>query len=225
MKTWWLALLFAITLSACAQTDAASVTFHLERAGLEVPVYTFVVFDTGTGTYTAEGVPVSASTNKYSVKTVSGPQQTVQALSLNAPAANRLFELLRASHDLHGCESKAKGVAYTGTKVLTWRMADQQSVSCTFNFSEVKPVAELMNVFEAMAFTLDLARKMEGEQKFDRLGLDGEMTTLVAAVKDGRAMGLSNIRGTLQALVDDPAVLERVRVQAGKLIEQGMVTP
>ncbi len=149
----------------------------------------------------------------------------MQPLSLNPPAANHLFELLRASDGLRGCASKAKGIADTGTKVLTWRTDGQQSVTCTFNFSEAKPVVELTSIFQAMAFTLDLARKMEGEQKFDRLGLDGEMTTLVAAVKDGRAMGLSNIRGTLQALVDDPAVLERVRVQAGKLIEQGMVTP
>ena len=173
----------------------------------------------------AEGVPVKASTNKYSLKPVSGPQQTVQDLSLNPPAANHLFELLRASDELHGCASRARGIADTGTKVLTWRNPGRQSLTCTFNYSESRPVAELMKIFQAMAFTLDLARKMEGEQKFDRLGLDGEMTTLVAAVKDGRAMGLSNIRGTLQALADDPAVLERVRVQAAKLIEQGMVTP
>ena len=225
MRAWWLGVLFALTLHASAQTDGASVTFHYERAGVEVPVYTFVVFETGAGTYTAEGVPVSASTNKYSVKPASAPQQSVQPLSLNAPAADHLFELLRASNGLHGCASKAKGIADTGTKVLTYRRAGQQSLTCTFNFSEAKPIVELMNLFEAMAFTLDTARKMEGEQKFDRLGLDGEMTTLVAAVKDGRAMGLSNIRGTLQALVDDPAVLERVRAQAGKLIAQGEVTP
>ncbi len=225
MKALWLAPLFAMTLSAGAQTDTASVTFHYERPGLEVPVYTFVVFETGAGTYTAEGVPVRASTNKYSMKPTSAAQQTVQSLSLNAPAANHLFELLRASDGLRGCESKAKGVADTGTKVLTYHVAGQQSLSCTFNFSEAKPVAELLNIFEAMAFTLDSARRMEGEQKFDRLGLDGEMTTLTEAVKNGRAMGLSNIRGTLQELVDNPEVLERVRVQAGKLIEQGKVTP
>ena len=224
MRRWWVAaMLVASFVSAWGQSG--KVTFHFVRSGVPVPEYTFVVTEFGSGTYTAVGVPVNASTNKYSVAASSQPVKTVQDLALNKAAVDKVFALARSTNGLRGCASKAKGIADTGAKQIIFQEDASLEISCRFNYSESKPVAELTQYFQAMAYTLDEARKMEGEQRFDRLGLDGEMTTLVAAVKNGQAMGLSNIRGVLQGLVDDPAVLERVRVQAGKLLEQSLVTP
>ncbi len=221
-----LCLLACLTLAAAAgraQTDMARIRFHLVRPGLAVPEYTFVVDESGKGTYTAVGVPSRASTNKYSVNPV-GLAQRVQSLTLNKLAIDKVFGLAREADTFRSCASKRKNIADTGDKELSFHNDTGIDLSCSFNYSESKPVVELTTIFESMAFTLDEARKMEGEEKFDRLGLDGEMTVLVEAVKGGRAMGLSNIQGLLQGLVDDPAVLERVRVQAGKLLEQSAVT-
>jgi hypothetical protein len=47
------------------------------------------------------------------------------------------------------------------------------------------------------------------------------MSYLVDAARENRAQGLSLIAPVLLSLVNDPAVLERVRTAAGKLLEQG----
>jgi hypothetical protein len=55
----------------------------------------------------------------------------------------------------------------------------------------------------------------------DRLGLDQEMDFLTEAVQDGRAQQVCTIRDILQRLVQDDAVLDRVRKRARSLLDCG----
>ena len=48
---------------------------------------------------------------------------------------------------------------------------------------------------------------------------------LTEQVKAGRAPGLSNIAPVLQSIANDPEVLERVRGQASRLLEQSALQP
>jgi hypothetical protein len=212
----WLAVPGPAFSSAQEQADGSSLQFHFDRQGLAVPDYTFAI-EQGGGTYTAHNV-AAASANRYSV--TSAPVETVQSFQLLPAHYARLVGIVEATHGLKGCASRAKGIADTGTKTLTWRKADALTVTCTYNYSESKPVVELTTTFEAMAFTLDEARRLEQLHRFDRLGLDAEMTILTDAVQDGRAQALEMITPALQALVNDPDVLERVRNRASKLIAE-----
>jgi hypothetical protein len=47
------------------------------------------------------------------------------------------------------------------------------------------------------------------------------MNSLVAAVKDKNAIEVQTIAPTLQSIVNDGAVIERVRVAAGRLLQMG----
>ena len=221
MKLWL--VLFLCGAAARGQANGGAVQFHFARPGLAVSEYTLRVAESGAVTYTAKGLAKNTSSNRYAMAAPDGPIETVQEGTLGREMTGRLFALARQTKGLQGCASKAKGIADTGSKELVIREGSGAQVSCSFNFSESKPVVELTNTFEAMAYTLDEARKLEGEQRFDRLGLDGEMAALVDAVKEGRAKGLSVVQGVLQGLVDDPAVLERVRAQAAKLLQQSVV--
>ncbi len=217
----WLAGLASF---ASAQDGRATLEFHMVRAGAGVPEYTFVVAEAdGRGTYTAKTIP-PAPTNRYAVVSLAAPTESVQAVMLNEAGTRQVFALARAAKGLKDCQSRRKGIADTGAKTLTLREGGEV-LTCSYNFSENKAVAELTDLLQSMSFTLDEARKMEREQRYDRLALDGEMTLLVTAAKEGRAAGLANIRPVLQALVDDQAVLERVRMQASKLLEQSTMTP
>src|SRR5205823_7571283 len=106
--------------------------------------------------------------------------------------------------------SKAKNIADTGKKTLTYTGPDG-SGSCTYNYSENKTIDMLTNTFLAIAYTLDEGRRLEFLHRYDRLGLDAEMSLLLQEVGAGRALELGTIAPALAAIVDDTAVIQRVR--------------
>ena len=217
----WVATL--LLLAAQNPAPAGVLTFHFERIGLPVPLFTLTVNADGTGTYVASVAPTPSRYATISQETL--PNTPVQApITLTPVATGRLFDQLRATHHLKSCSSKAKNIADSGTKVITYTGPDGDA-SCTFNYSEDKQVAAMTATFQAIATTLDLGRSLDTAHRFDRLGLDQQMTILVSAVKDGRAVELGNIAPTLRSLADDQQVLERVRTTAAKLLEQSTVTP
>ena len=78
----------------------------------------------------------------------------------------------------------------------------------------------LTDFFQGMAYTLDEGRRLEFRQRYDRLGLDQEMATLLAQADAGRAPELGTIAPVLEALVADGDLLERVRLRARKLLDR-----
>jgi hypothetical protein len=52
----------------------------------------------------------------------------------------------------------------------------------------------------------------------DRLGLDAEMEFLSAAASDGRAQEFESIKGILERVAGDDAVLDRVRRRAREIL-------
>jgi hypothetical protein len=78
----------------------------------------------------------------------------------------------------------------------------------------------LTNTFLAIAYTLDEGRRLEFLHRYDRLGLDEEMTLFGQETEAGRAMELGTISPTLAAIVDDNAIIQRVRLRAQKMLEQ-----
>jgi hypothetical protein len=117
------------------------------------------------------------------------------------------------------CEATAKNIANSGKKTLSYVGADGAG-SCTYNYSENKNVTTLTDTFLFIAFTLDEGRRLEFLHRYDRLGLDEEMTELVQAVKSGHALELETIAPVLTSIAGDAAVMQRVRSQATKLLEQ-----
>jgi hypothetical protein len=74
--------------------------------------------------------------------------------------------------------------------------------------------------FIAIAYTLDGGRRLEFLHRYDRLGLDAEMTSLAREAEAGRALELGTISQTLTVIADDMAVMQRVRLRAVKLLDQ-----
>jgi hypothetical protein len=194
----------------------ATVSFQFDRKGLEVPRFTLLVREDGTGTYQAEQVP-RASANAVNVAAGSHINRTITV----SPATT--VKIFKIAHDTDrfnlDCASKAKNIADTGTKTLTYAGPDGRG-SCTYNYSEVKSIAALTDIFEAIAFTLDEGRKLDFLHRFDRLGLDAEMTSLSNELEQGRALELINITPSLTSIASDTDVMQRVRLRAAKLLEQ-----
>jgi hypothetical protein len=90
-----------------------------------------------------------------------------------------------------------------------------------YNWSKIAAIQKLTSLFESIAFTLEEGRRLQLERKHDRLALDAELGALLDAMKDGQAAEIDTIRPILQEIIQDEATLERAKLRAQKLLEDG----
>ncbi len=145
------------------------------------------------------------------------PPDQDRDVQLSAQFAERVFQAARV-RKLFGveCESHMK-VAFQGWKTLSYNGPEGKG-SCRFNYSKDKDIQALGDSLVAVASTILEGARLELLLQHDRLGLDKEMGYVVEAAGDGRMQQICAIRGTLEKLAEDPAVMERVRKRAGILL-------
>jgi hypothetical protein len=175
------------------------------------------VNEDGNGRYEAEEVlPASSAATSEAPAT----QRIDRAISLTAATTAQIFAAALALNRFNiPCESTAKNIADTGKKTLRYTGAGGDG-SCVYNYSQDKRVTVLTELFQAIALTLDLGRKLEFEHRFDRLGLDATMAKLAEHVDAGSAKEVITIGSTLRSIARDSEVLERVRLRASRLLQQ-----
>ncbi len=215
-----LLLLIAASFPQTGQpAPGATITFGFDRPGLPVPAFILTLHSDGTGTYAATvATPEPSRYAPYPPTPPPPPTHITRAISVSPQLTMQVFEQARNTNRFHvACESKAKNIASTGAKTLTYTGPEGDG-HCAYNYTEVKPVASLTDTFLGIAFTLDLGRKLEQAHRYDRLGLDQEMRFLVDAVHDGHALELGNIAPVLTSIAEDTQLLERVRNRAAALL-------
>jgi hypothetical protein len=195
------------------------VSFQFERTGLAVPRYTVEIHEDGTGRYQADEAEAPPNQSSSAVRYVGG-KHIDRSMTLSPATVAKIFKMARSLDRFNvACASKAKNIADTGKKTLSYVGADGRG-SCVYNYSENKSVGTLTDMFLAIAFTMDEGRRLDFLHRYDRLGLDAEMITLAHEVDEGRAMELGTIARTLDAIAGDTALMQRVRLRAAKLLEQ-----
>ncbi|RZU39857.1 hypothetical protein [Edaphobacter modestus] len=229
------ALFLGLTAGSCAQTVVSSgppatpalmpvvsipqVSFQFERVGLPVPKFTIVVHEDGTGTYQAQVASVSGGGRAAVQPTASSPPVN-RPIKISPPMTETIFKTAHAlDHFNMECASKAKNIADTGKKTLSYKGVDGQG-SCLYNYSENKSVTQLTETFQAIAFTMDEGRKLEFMHRFDRLGLYSEIDVLSHEVQEKRALEVGNIAPALRAIIADEDLMQKVRERAAKLLAQ-----
>jgi hypothetical protein len=213
----WGGMLYAQSPAANSGKTQPAISFHFERKGLPVPEFTIQIHEDGSGTYQAAVVESSLSEDSTQV---SPPQHVERTMTVTPATVAMIF---KAAHELKNfdvaCASKAKNIADTGTKTLTYAGPDGAG-SCVYNYSQNKNVATLTDTFQGIAYTMDEGRRLEFLHRYDRLGLDAEMSRFAEEAQAGRALELSMIEPTLTAIVRDMALIQRVRLQAAKMLAQ-----
>jgi len=201
--------------SGNATTASPEVSFQFERIGLPVPKFTLVVHEDGTGTYQAQLAAVSGGAG---AAPASSGAPINRPIRISSPTTETIFKMARTlDHFNLECASKAKNIADTGKKTLSYKGADGQG-SCLYNYSENKGVAQLTELFQAIAFTMDEGRKLDFMHRFDRLGLYSEIDILNREINDKRALEVGNIAPSLQAIIADEDLMQKVRERAAKLL-------
>lgn len=153
--------------------------------------------------------------------TLNNPEITIpnvdRDIHLSEGFAEHVFQLAQLHNRFSGeCESHLK-VAFQGWKKLSYSGPDGQG-ACEFNYAKDRDIQELGDSLISVATTITEGAKLESLLQYDRLGLDREMEFLTEAAGDGRAQQICVIRGILERLAEDPAVLDRVRKRARLLL-------
>ena len=190
-----------------AQTPLATadeVTFERDWPAQATPYYRVIVRGDGSGT-------VSMSRDGV------GEAGGVTEIHVSIATRDKLFAVEPVMAGSKGCETGPKKLAQTGQKTLTLRR-DGKTLHCTFNYSDDKRMQEAVNDFGAIEVTVEEAPKLVHLRRYDRLGLDAEISSFLDAVKAGRAMELGNIAPTLRTLAGDGELMERVRNRAADLL-------
>ena len=209
-----LVLICGPTLRAQRPETAAEISFAFARAGLPVPRFILAVDQNGRGTYKGDQAEPGVRSVLEQPATVAFEQK----FELSSQTTRRIFALAdELDHFNIACASKAKNVADTGTKTLTY-IAPGTTHSCTYNYTENKNVSALTNLFLAIAETMDEGRTIDHLHRYDRLGLDAELESFSREVADGHAIELQTIAPALRSIAQDADLMQRVRTQARALL-------
>lgn len=209
MKVLFAVLLCALLLTSAAIAQESATAFRLvvsyDRPGLQVPHWQISVPPRGMAEYT--GKPEKGN----------DPGQVLFRFSEAGRA--RVGALLTRSKGLKPCETKSKGLANMGIKDVVYAPVDGTESHCAFNYTDNKPLSELSDYMLSLAGTLQAGLELERLHRYDRLGLDPVMIRLAEDAKTGRAVEMGSIQPTLESLVADEALLDRVRSKAQQLLE------
>ena len=155
-----------------ADATAAVVKFEFTREGMSVPHFVLAIYEDGGGTYEAD--EAGRRSADLALQLVSR-KHLDRKLTVSSATVGKVFKTARMLQLFNTeCASKAKNIADSGTKTLSYSGASGTG-SCTFNYSDNKSVTMLADIFLGMSYTLDVGRKLDFERRFDRLGLDAEM--------------------------------------------------
>jgi hypothetical protein len=205
--------------SASAASSSATVTFDFARAavGVPVPKYKLVIHEDGTGSYEGEALPPPT---RYGPAAAPSAVPFKREVRLTPATTARIFAHAgQLEHFKVACASKAKNIADTGTKTLTYAGPDGGG-ACTYNYTDIKELAELTQIIEGITETLDEGRELDRLHRYDRLGLDSAIGYLQDEAAQGRALEVQLIGDSLSAIAGDADVLARVRAKATAMLKQ-----
>ena len=221
MKWGWLfAALSALLLTVAGQVAAGQVAsagapviqVDFSNPDLSPTHWTLMIHPDGSGHFRSERrVAPAAESHGIDAPNVDRDVQ------LSAEFAGRVFQMAQGHRFFQmECESHMK-VAFQGWKKFSYSGPGGEG-SCTFNFSRDKEIQAMGESLVAVAETIVEGARLENLLQHDPLGLDHETEYLVEAAGDRRVQQIGAIRGILERLAGDDAVMERVRKRARMLL-------
>ncbi|HKR28464.1 MAG TPA: hypothetical protein VJS11_13465 [Acidobacteriaceae bacterium] len=209
-----LSLFTALAAAASAQTSAR-IVYTFEHPQLNPSKYSITIDESGAGHFSSQ--PGLANID-YQDGVFPSPVE--RDIHLDQKLRSDLFDYARThSFFKDHCDRGRGGLAFTGNKTLAYTGSDGQG-TCTFVWAADPVLQRLSDQLNAVAFTIEVGRRLEVEVRHDRLGLDSELQGLQDALKDQRASDLPNIASDLQAIAEDQQVMDRARKRALSLLSR-----
>jgi hypothetical protein len=230
--TYQIPPLLAVALAACtlaaqsrqtapaqAQLSAISpagarIVYTFDQPELQPPQYTITIDENGVGHFVSQaGAPPADDTDDVY------PAPIDREIRVDPALLKDLFSYARAHQYFNQDCSRRGRLAFTGNKTISYAGPDGRG-SCAFIWAADPALQQLSDRLNAVAFTLEVGRRLEVEMHHYPLGLDAELESLQAALQEQRAYDLPNIAPELQYIADDQDVMNRVRRRALALLSR-----
>lgn len=205
----------ALTALPASAQASARIVYTFEHPQLQPSQYAITIDESGTGHFVSQpGAAVMDSDESVM------PAPIDREIRLDEGLRAQLFAYARA-HDFFNdrCDRGRAGMAFTGNKTLTYAGPDGKG-ACTFIWGSDPELQRIADQLNAVAFTLEVGRRLDVEDQHDRLGLDSELASLQAAIRDQRASDLPNIAPELHTIAEDQMVMDRARKRALTLLSR-----
>lgn len=199
---------------AIAQTSAR-IVYTFQHPQLNPSKYTITIDEDGSGHFSSQ--PGLANID-YQDGVFPSPVD--REIHIDGKLRMDLFGYARAhAFFSEHCDRSRAGLAFTGNKTFAYTGSDGQG-TCSFVWASDPALQRLSDQLNAVAFTIEIGRRLEVEVRHDRLGLDSELEGLQDALKDQRAWDLPNIADDLQAIAQNQEVMDRARKRALALLSR-----
>jgi len=202
-------LLFCATAAAA---DSATITFSLDFPHSDPEHYSLAVQSDGHAKY--------ESTGKISAESDDTENYQSDFTVTDATRA-RIFDLAAQAHDFSGkIDSGNKKLAFTGAKKLTYTDG-QKNATADYNYSQIPAIQQLTALFQGIGATLEFGRRLAYQHRYQKLALDDELKHMESEARSGSLSELQAVKPILQAIYDDPSVINVVRARAQRIMEMG----
>jgi hypothetical protein len=192
------------------QPVVPSVTFNCDFPGSDPAHYGITVSSDGHASYISDG--------KLTPDSDPNEPSTID-FTLSQPTLSRIFDLAKKARYFEGdIDSKKKNIASTGDKTLMYKDG-QRSTSATYNYSAVPAVQELTTLFQNLSITLEFGRRLEYDQRYQKLALDEELKRMDDLSTRNELGDVAVIAPILKKILDDPSVVNAARARAQRLLD------
>lgn len=211
----FLPCVLVLAAGSLAAQSPARIVYTFDHPQLQPARYTITIDESGVGHFVSQpGSTVPDSTDEIV------PAPIDRDIRLDDSLRAALFSYARGHNYFDTrCNKATGGLAFTGNKTLTYTGADGHG-TCAFIWGSDAVLQRLSDQLNAVAFTLEVGRRLDVEVRHDRLGLDDELASLQDAIKDQRASDLPNIATELETIAGDQQVMNRARKRALALLSR-----
>ncbi len=214
-----------------APAGDALVTFKFYFKPVHPPQYEISIHSDGHASYESQDTPyvTPAPVNSpYAKKAEEGaPQDSEevkgdvfrQEFQLSEPARRRVFELATTTGYFEGdFDFRKHKIAFTGKKTLLYSDAARKNET-TYNWSENPSIQELTSLFERISRTFEFGQRLQHERRFDKLGLNQELTMMEEAAARGGLAELHIVLPILRDLANDRSIVHVAQERAARLLK------
>lgn len=195
-----------------AASSTARIVYTFEHPQLQPARYTITIDENGFGHFVSEAGPVPAGDTDDVY-----PAPMDREIRLDDALRAALFRYARDHQFFQESCTRSGRLAFTGNKTIAY-IGPEGRGSCAFVWAADPALQHLSDQLNAVAFTLEIGRRLDVEVHHDPLGLDSELESLEGAVRDQRASDLPNIVPQLEAIASDEDVMDRARRRAQDLL-------
>jgi hypothetical protein len=230
-----LTLAFAFAGTASAQTNSASqpasVTFKFSWQQAHPSSYIVVIHNDGAADYDSQdsGLTSPQQRNWPVESNAAQVSQTQEAQSQDPlhkhfrasdTLVKNVFSLAEKTHHFAGdFEFRKHPIAQSGIKTLIYDSGSEHHYT-TYNWSEDQAIQELTSIFEGISNTIEAARKLEFDRRFEKLELDEDLGNLEKLSNDGRLQEVQIIAPLLRELSSDRTVLHMAQLRAERILKK-----